>query len=78
MLFAQILQEHRKNQLGILPEKQELLNMFNDVDKSSPFSIQNISKAARKIYNIQPGQWYNPSQIANILAGLFETNCSSK
>ena len=48
----------------------EIINYFNDIDKSQPFSIHNISKYARKEFGILPGDWYNPSQISHILSIL--------
>ena len=36
------------------------------------FSIQNIAKMAREEYELPPGKWYNPSQIAYILSDLFK------
>lgn len=48
----------------------QIINYFNDVDKTQPFSIHNISKYARKEFGILPGDWYNPSQISHILSIL--------
>ena len=45
----------------------EIISHFNDIDKNALFSIQNISRIARKQYDIKPGAWYNPSQITNLM-----------
>jgi hypothetical protein len=46
MAFAQMLRRHK----GITtPEEMaQIINYFNDVDKTQPFSIHSISKYARK------------------------------
>lgn len=52
MLFAQIIKEHREKENGQKIDNFDLLNLFNDFDKKSPLSIQNISKAAWLFYKI--------------------------
>jgi len=46
MAFAQMIRRHK----GITTPEQmaEIINYFNDVDKTQPFSIHSISKYARK------------------------------
>jgi len=56
----------------------EVINFFNDCDKTQPFSIHNISKIARKEYGILPGDWYNPSQISLILSTLNQSYLENK
>jgi hypothetical protein len=58
----------------------ELLNLFNDYNnnKSSPLSIQNISRTALSFYNLKAGEWFNPSQISNVLSILYEKYCAKK
>jgi hypothetical protein len=46
MAFAEMIKGHKgiKNQ----EQMKEIIDMFNDCDKTKPFSIQNINKLARK------------------------------
>jgi hypothetical protein len=46
MAFAEIIKEHKR--IRNQEEMTETIELFNDFDKSQPFSIQNISKIARK------------------------------
>jgi t-SNARE complex subunit (syntaxin) len=46
MAFAEIIKEHKE--IKTLEEMSEVIEMFNDFDIASPFSIQNISKIARR------------------------------
>ncbi len=68
MAFAQIIRRHK----AITDPQQmlEIINLFNDFDKTQPFSIHCISKFARREYGILPGDWYNPSQISHLLSLL--------
>lgn len=68
MAFAQMIRRHKG--VGSCVEMREIINLFNDFDKTQPFSIHGISKYARKDFGILPGDWYNPSQISHILAIL--------
>ena len=51
MLFAAIIKEHRSSN----NDNGEILKLFNDFDRKSPLSIQNISKLALIYYNLKPG-----------------------
>lgn len=53
MLFAQIIKKHRKieNKSDIL----KIISLFNDYDKSKPFSIHKIARLARIEYGLKPG-----------------------
>ena len=76
MLFAQVIKHHKR-----INDKQEManiLNLFSDFDKGQPFSIQKIACRARVEYGLKPGDWYNPSQIAFILAELHEQYLASE
>lgn len=55
-----------------------IINLFNDFDKSQPFSIHSISKLARREYGILPGDWYNPSQISHLLSLLNQQYLEEK
>jgi cysteine protease ATG4 len=68
MAFAQMLRRHR--QITTPEQMAEVIALFNDMDKGQPFSIHAISRLARMEYGLMPGDWYNPSQIANTLAAL--------
>lgn len=46
MAFAQMLRRHRA--ISTAEQMAEIINYFNDVDKTQPFSIHSISKYARK------------------------------
>ena len=46
MAFAQMIRRHK--QVETPEQMAEIINYFNDIDKSQPFSIHNISKYARK------------------------------
>jgi len=35
------------------------------------FSIQRIAKVGKQDFDLKPGEWYNPSQIAYILSDLL-------
>ncbi len=83
MLFAEILKRHKamaketnsEKKLSLQEDKkelQEILANFNDFDETAVFSIQNVARVAKKEYNLKPGDWYNPSQIAYILSILYE------
>ena len=50
---------------------KQILALFDDYDEKQIFSIQNISKMAREEYDLLPGKWYNPTQIAFILSDLY-------
>jgi len=76
MAFAEMIKTHRK--VTDPEEMLEILNLFNDFDKTQPFSIQNISKIARKDFGIMPGDWYNPSQISYILSKLHRNSLQEK
>lgn len=72
MLFAQVIKHHKK-----LTEKADILNvisLFNDFDKSQPFSIHKIARLARIEYGLKPGEWYNPSQISFVLSELHKNS----
>ena len=76
MLFAQLIKHHQR-----ITDKEEIvkvLNLFSDFDKKEPFSIHNIARLARIEYGLKPGEWYNPSQIAFILAILHEKYLASE
>lgn len=53
MLFAQVIKHHQKidTKEGIV----KVLDLFNDFDKTQPFSIQNIARKARIEYGLKPG-----------------------
>ena len=72
MAFAEIIKTHRM--IKTQDEMREVVELFSDFDKGQPFSIQNISKLARKEYGILPGDWYNPSQISHVLSLLNQTH----
>lgn len=76
MAFAEIIKTHKM--INTQTEMREVVELFNDFDREQPFSIQNISKLARKEYGILPGDWYNPSQISHILSLLNQTHLESK
>jgi hypothetical protein len=69
MLYAQILKNHSKAEGKA--KINEIIEMFNDFDRSAIFSIQNVAKSARIEYGLKPGDWYNPSQISFLLNDLF-------
>lgn len=70
MAFAEIIKEHQ--QIKTQEDMKDIIELFNDFDRTKPFSIQNINKLARKQYGILPGDWYNPSQISHVLSTLHQ------
>ena len=76
MALAQMMKRHLR------VESQEqmgpIIELFSDVDKEQPFSIHSISKAARREFGLLPGDWFNPSQIAHVLACLQQRHLQAK
>ncbi len=71
MAFAQLIRRHK--QITSIEAMAEVMEWFNDFDASQPFSIQKISKLARKEFGVLPGDWYNPSQISHILSMITQS-----
>lgn len=69
MMAAQSLIKHSK--VKTKEEIKNILKLFDDFDNQQMFSIQNIVRMARQEYELEPGKWYNPSQISYILSDLF-------
>ena len=72
MAFAQMIRRHK--QVNSPEQMGDIIALFNDMEKTQPFSIHSISQYARKEYGILPGDWYNPSQITQILSMLNQNS----
>lgn len=69
MLFAQLIKDYLKPKNS--HDYELICSYFNDFTDSMPFSIQRIARLGKKEFNLSPGQWYNPAQIAYILSGFL-------
>ena len=69
MLFAQFLRDYLRP--ASKDEYSEICEHFNDFHHDATFSIQKIARLGKKEFNLKPGQWYNPAQIAYILSGFM-------
>lgn len=70
MYIGSLLKKHLK--LSFKEEMEQILHLFDDFDKSKVFSIQNVAKVAMEEYEMEPGTWYNPSQIVYIITQLYK------
>lgn len=69
MLFAEILKNYLRPTLK--EDYNSICEYFNDFKAESLFSIQRIARMGKSEFNLQPGKWYNPAQIAYILSGFL-------
>ena len=76
MLFAEILKNHIKPKTK--EDYSQICDFFNDFNPEALFSIQRIAKVGKYQFNLVPGQWYNPAQIAYILSGFLNDSKNKK
>ncbi len=76
LLFAEIIKTHQE----IIEEQEinKIVELFDDSNQNACFSIRNIAVEAQKEFKLNPGDWYNPSQISFILSKLYYTKLRMK
>ena len=52
---------------------KKIFELFMDL-LSSEFSIQNLAYENKKLFNLQPGKWGKPSQIAHAISEIMKRN----
>ena len=49
---------------------RQLLGLFEDKE-SAPFSIHNMTKICKELFDIAPGTWAKPSQICSVIVSIL-------
>ena len=68
---------HRFSQTEIAKTQSQILNLLID-HKENPFSIQNITKMAKKLYGCEVGNFYSPIVIMDCIKEIFEKTPKKK
>lgn len=69
MLLAEILKTHTR--ASNCQEIKHIAYHFKDC-KEAALSIHRVANEGHRYFGIDPGKWYNPSQIAYVLSDILE------